>query len=180
MRRAVSSLSRYIATPTVAKYRLFVWLTGSVLADHQLIVFARNDDYSFGILHSRAHELWALRMGTFLGVGNAPRYTPTTCFETFPFPEPDEEQRAELSEAANRLDELRRNWLNPEVANAAELKKRTLTNLYNARPTWLQTAHEKLDLTVFAAYGWSPNLTDEEILKNLLTLNLERSRQEAE
>jgi type II restriction/modification system DNA methylase subunit YeeA len=141
-------------------------------------VFARDDDYFFGVLHSRAHELWALRMGTSLE--DRPRYTLKTCLETFPFPEPDEEQRAEISAAAKRLDELRRNWLNPEGVAEAELKKRTLTNLYNARPTWLQNAHEKLDRAVFAAYGWSSDLSDEEILKNLLALNLERSLQESE
>jgi hypothetical protein len=96
-------------------------------------------------------------MGTSLE--DRPRYTPTTCFETFPFPERDEEQRAEISAAAKRLDELRRNWLNPEGASEAELKKRTLTNLYNARPTWLANAHARLDAAVYAAYGWSADLT---------------------
>ncbi len=146
-----------------------------------MIVFARRDDYFFGVLHSRAHELWALRMGTFLGVGNDPRYTPTTCFETFPLPwppgeEPKGDSRIEaIAEAAHRLDELRRNWLNPEGASEAELKKRTLTNLYNARPTWLENAHGRLDEAVFAAYGWPPDLSDEEVLQNLLALNLNRA-----
>ena len=72
-------------------------------------------------------------------------------------------------------DELRRNWLDPESASEAELKKRPLTNLYNQRPTWLGNAHARLDRAVFAAYGWSPDLSDEEVLQNLLTLNLERS-----
>ena len=115
------------------------------------------------------------------GRGQRPRYTPTTCFETFPLPwppgeEPKGDSRIEaIAEAARRLDELRRNWLNPEGASEAELKKRTLTNLYNARPTWLENAHERLDEAVFAAYGWPPDISDEEILKNLLALNLERS-----
>ncbi len=85
---------------------------------------------------------------------------------------------ASISEAARRLDELRRNWLDPEGASEAELKKRTLTNLYNARPTWLDNAHKKLDAAVFAAYGWSADISDEDILKNLLALNLERFEQE--
>ena len=72
------------------------------------------------------------------------------------------------------MDELRRNWLAPEEASEAELKKRTLTNLYNARPTWLANAHAALDRDVFAAYGWTEGIGDEEILKNLLALNLER------
>jgi hypothetical protein len=80
-----------------------------------------------------------------------------------------------IAEAARRLDELRRNWLDPEGASEAELKKRTLTNLYNARPTWLANAHAALDAAVFEAYGWPQNISDENFLKNLLTLNLERS-----
>jgi len=56
------------------------------------------------------------------------------------------------------------------------LKQRTLTNLYNQRPTWLVQAHQKLDAAVFAAYGWEPGMSDEELLERLLHLNLERSR----
>ena len=52
----------------------------------------------------------------------------------------------------------------------------TLTNLYNARPTWLDLAHKRLDAAVFAVYGWQPDPSDEEILEKLLALNLESSR----
>lgn len=61
----------------------------------------------------------------------------------------------------------------------AELKKRTLTNLYNARPAWLDNAHKGLDLAVAAAYGWedyTPEMADEEILRRLLAMNLDRNR----
>jgi hypothetical protein len=57
----------------------------------------------------------------------------------------------------------------------AKLRKRTLTNLYDARPTWLDLAHRKLDAAVFAAYGWDPGLTDDELLEKLLALNMERA-----
>jgi len=60
--------------------------------------------------------------------------------------------------------------------SAKELQKRTLTNLYNARPTWLDLAHKKLDAAVFAAYGWPADLSDEEILARLLALNLQRAK----
>jgi hypothetical protein len=86
LRRATHGLPRLIATPRNGKHRLFVKLRSLVVADGQLVVIARSDDTTFGILHSRFHELWSLRMGSWLGVGNDPRYTPTTCFETFPFP----------------------------------------------------------------------------------------------
>ena len=58
---------------------------------------------------------------------------------------------------------------------APKLKKRTLTNLYNERPQWLIDAHRILDDAVFAAYGWSPDLSDDDLLAKLLALNLERA-----
>jgi hypothetical protein len=61
---------------------------------------------------------------------------------------------------------------------AASLKKRTLTNLYNQRPAWLDLAHRKLDAAVFAAYGWDAGMSDEELLERLLRLNLERAEKE--
>ncbi len=192
----------------------------SASLDDGAIAIAR-DDTSFGILHSRFHELWSLRMGTFLGVGNDPRYTPSTTFETFPFPEgltPNipaadyaDDPRAQAiaaaaiaaaaAAAAARLNELRENWLNPadlvlrepevvpgyphrtlpkDAEAAQELKKRTLTNLYNARPQWLANAHATLDQAVADAYGWGDEwraapLPDDEILARLFYLNQTRA-----
>ncbi|MGH2486115.1 MAG: type IIL restriction-modification enzyme MmeI, partial [Ktedonobacterales bacterium] len=166
---------RYIATPTVAKYRLFVWLPSETVPDHQIIAIARDDDYTFGVLHSRLHEVWSLRLGTYLGVGNDPRYTPSTTFETFPFPRPTDAQREVIADAARDLDAKRNAWLNPPGADEADLRHRTLTNLYNERPAWLRMAHERLDAAVFAAYGWDPAIDDEEMLTRLLALNLERA-----
>jgi hypothetical protein len=84
-----------------------------------------------------------------------------------------------IGEAAANLDRLRRDWLDPEGASEAELKQRTLTNLCNQRPTWLQNTHAALDRAVWAAYGWDdpdPAAVDEEtILARLLALNLERA-----
>ena len=106
-----------------------------------------------------------------------------------------------IAAAARRLNELREAWLNPpewvdwvitpeeekagfpqrpvaKPGHEADLKRRTLTNLYNARPAWLDLAHQALDKAVAAAYGWpdyTPEMLDEEILRRLLALNLERS-----
>ncbi len=203
MWRALDGLTRFIATPTVAKYRLFVWLESGVCPDHQLIVIARDDDTTFGILHSRFHEAWSLRLGTWLGKGNDPRYTPTTTFETFPFPEgltPDipaadyaaDPHAVAIADAARRLVELRDRWLNPpewvdrvaepvpsyperpvprDDAAANELKARTLTRLYNARPQWLADAHAALDAAVATAYGWDAGVSEDEALRDLMTRN---------
>jgi type II restriction/modification system DNA methylase subunit YeeA len=181
MRKAVSDLEKYIGTPALSKHRLFVWLDGRILPDHQLYIFGRNDDYFFGVLHSQVHELWSLMKGTSLE--DRPRYTPKTPFETFPFPWPpgrepiDDPVVNAIADAAQELVEKRDIWLNPPGLSEIELKKRTLTNLYNQRPTWLDLAHKKLDGAVFSAYAWPEDLTDQDILEQLLALNLQRAKQ---
>ena len=180
MRQAIEGLERYIATSNVSKHRIFAFIDGDVLPDATLIVFARDDDYTFGVLSSRIHTTWALSIGTQLEA--RPRYTPTTCFQTFPFPRPTDEQRAAIAAAAKRLDELRRNWLHPSATDIpgddadvdAEIRRRTLTGLYNANPAWLRNAHAALDAAVAAAYGWDADIDEQEILARLLTLNLQR------
>jgi type II restriction/modification system DNA methylase subunit YeeA len=175
MRAALHSLSRYLATPRLTKHRLFVWLDAEVLPDSQVIAIARDDDYTFGVLHSRVHETWARATGTQLReVESGFRYTPTTCFETFPFPRPTDQQREAIAPAARELVRLRNGWLNPPGLDPAALAVRTLTNLYNERPTWLANAHASLDAAVFAAYGWPAELPDEQILASLLAYNLGR------
>ena len=180
MRDALENLDRFIVTPRVSKHRLFVWLDKRTLPDSATIAVARDDYYTFGVLHSRFHELWALAMGTQLE--SRPRYTPTTCFETFPFPEADDVQRHAIAEVAERLHELREGWLNPAgdggqpALTGTALRQRTLTNLYNERPTWLANIHDALDDAVAAAYGWPADLADEEVLERLLALNYNRAR----
>jgi hypothetical protein len=179
MRLALKPLRRYIVSPRVAKHRLFEFEDIATLPDCQLVVIARSDDYFLGVLHSRPHELWALRMGTSLE--DRPRYTPSSTFETFPFPWPpgqeptDDPRITAIADAARTLTARRDAWLNPPDAPPAELAKRTLTNLYNQRPTWLDTLHRKLDAAVLAAYGWPDTTTDDELLEWLLALNQERS-----
>ena len=205
MWRALGGLPRFIATPRVAKHRLFVWLDARILPDSQVIVVARDDDVTFGILHSRFHEAWSLRLGTSLE--DRPRYTPTTTFETFPFPDGlspdvpaneyvDDPRAVAIAEAARRLAGLRDRWLNPpewvewvdepvpgypkrpvarDEGAARYLKTRTLTNLYNARPQWLDDAHEALDAAVAAAYGWDTGIPEEDVLAELSERNFAAS-----
>jgi len=260
LRASIGDLSRYIATPRVAKHRFFVWIPVIVLPDSRLNCIARADDTTFGILSSRLHEVWSLAQASMHGVGNDPTYNAKSCFETFPFPTgltpadtahqrvetlPDgavipadihiqnsplahieqvqaaiknvsnatpsgavREAATAIAQAAKRLNDLRAHWLNPhewthkvpEVTplgmdkspypdriepkpglseqDFKALQKRTLTNLYNARPAWLTLAHQQLDGAVAAAYGWADyraDLPDEEILQRLLALNLARS-----
>ena len=232
-RRASHNIVRQVFTPRVAKHRVFVWVDSVVFPDSAVVAIARDDDYFFGVLHSKLHEVWSLRMGTWLGKGNDPRYTPTTTFETFPFPWPPGQEdtslpaHAAISAAAAQLHEERDAWLNPanppqsphrdggkstpdESSEGARtlpppdssggsrgVKDRTLTNLYNALAVFrgrdsmktkpaaadfaprLDQLHRELDRAVCAAYGWDSAILDdeEEILRRLLALNLERAAQ---
>ena len=166
---------------------------------------ARDDDTTFGILHSRFHEAWSLRLGTSLE--DRPRYTPTTTFQTFSFPEglspdvpaahyADDPRAIAIAEAARRLVELRDRWLNPPEwaewieepapgyprraaprngAAASELKERTLTKLYNEPPQWLRNAHANLDAAVAQAYGWPADIDRDSALAALHELNMRQS-----
>ena len=175
MRSALKGLARFIATPAVSKHRIFVWMNPTYLCNQGTLVFARDDDYFFGVLQSRIHEAWALELGTALE--DRPRYTPTTSFETFPLPwppgqEPTSDPRyTAIAEASRALVEKRNLWLAGTAPG--DPKPRTLTRLYNERPTWLADCHAKLDAAVAAAYGWPPDLTDAQILEHLLARNLE-------
>lgn len=188
LRRAIEQLSRYIVTPEVSKHRVFTWVSSSVVPDHKLHVVARADDYFFGVLQSKAHEDWTLATCSWIGKGNDPSYNSETTFLTFPFPYPPGTEPTEadspivhaIADAARTLVRLRDAWLNPKDPDSkplpeADLKTRTLTNLYNARPEWLSNAHRTLDHAVFAAYIWPPTLTRDEILARLLALNHQRA-----
>lgn len=227
LRGAIAPLKRFIATSMVSKHRFFVWLPKVQIPENLCVVITRADDTTFGILHSRFHELWSLALCSSLE--DRPRYTPTTCFETFPFPDgltpadtapkndgtvltfdkanpapvtnPEKLVHAQvIAEAAFKLNDYREKWLNPpewvdwvitpeeeaagfpkrpkaKPGQEANLKKRTLTNLYNARPAWLNFVHQALDKAVAAAYGWqdyTAEMPDAEILQRLLKLNLVR------
>jgi type II restriction/modification system DNA methylase subunit YeeA len=221
MRMALMKRQRFLATSMVSKHRLFSWLPSVILPANVVIVFGRDDDYFLGVLQSRIHRVWSSAQGTQLREKESgARYTPTTCFETFPFPECATDEKLEITRLAAELDALRSRWLNPpewtrkdiltfpgsvdgpwaqyvcdvdergigtvryprliskDDAAALQLAKRTLTNLYNEQPTWLDLAHQRLDEAVFAAYGWEPTLSNEDILTRLLALNQERAAAE--
>jgi hypothetical protein len=218
LRRKLIPLPRFLVTTAVSKHRVFSWRKAPILPDHKLYVFTRSDDFILGLLHSRLHEVWSRAQGSQVRERESGfAYTPTSCFETFPFPDVNQAHERRISAAAKSLEEMRNAWLDPpqwvreEVlefpgsvdgpwsrfvrdpdargigtvryprlvardAHVFDLAKRTLTNLYNEPPTWLKLAHQALDAAVFAAYGWDPAMTDEQILSALLELNQERSR----
>jgi len=204
MREALATLPRFVCTPRVAKHRVFVWARPPMLADNAVVVFARSDDTFFGILHSAIHAVWSLRMGTALEDRPRYTSTTSFQTFPFPSglapnvaaADYAQDSRAvRIAESAKRLNQLRENWLNPpELVNwvpdvvpgfpdrivpksdsaERELRKRTLTRLYNARPQWLVNTHAELDEAVAAAYGLPWPLSAQETLDRLFELNQSR------
>lgn len=192
--RAMSrGLLRFISTIETAKHRFFVFLDSSILPDNMLTNFAIDDAFHLGILSCRIHVTWALAAGGHLGIGNDPRYTKTRCFDPFPFPAATPDQAARIRELAESLDAHRK-------ARQAAHPTLTMTGMYNVLAklragealtpkdqeihtqglvSVLKQLHDDLDAAVFAAYGWDPALTDEEILAKVVALNAERAEEES-
>jgi len=155
MRTAVTPLRRYIAGNRVGKRFLYTWQPPDVCPSDLTIVFTFDDDYAIGILMAVAHQTWAhSEMST---LEQRPRYTPTTCFETYPWPTPTPAQRARIGGLAARLITTRQ-----AIASAERIG---LTTLYNAidEGGWRPVAelHRQLDAAVLAAYGWPAALRDD-------------------
>ena len=176
MREALAGLDRYIATSSVSKYRVFGWVDGETLPDHALIVFASDDDYLFGILQSKVHEIWALATGS--QHTSVPRYTHTTCFDTFPIPNPPDALKDQIREAAQNLITTRRDWKQRREAQDNNGPGSSgLSALYGEMPRPLRDRHAELDAAVFAAYGWAEDpatIPEDLVLARLLELNLGR------
>jgi type II restriction/modification system DNA methylase subunit YeeA len=121
---ALGDRSCMIVTPLTSKHRWFVIAPSIRFPDNSVVVVTRDDLTIFGIVSSSYHAAWAERRGNFMGVGNDPRYTPSTTFDTFPFPEgiapnlptatfANEKRAVDIATAANHFNNLRENWLNP-------------------------------------------------------------------
>jgi hypothetical protein len=160
-----------------------------------VVAIGSDDAANLGILSSHIHVVWSLRAGGWLGVGNDPRYSKSRCFDPFPFPDANNIQKQTIRVIAEELDAHRKRVL-------ADHPHLTLTGLYNVleklragtKPDELdendhkifddglvlimKELHDKLDVAVAEAYGWPVDLSDDEILARLVTLNKQRSEEE--
>ncbi|GCL46538.1 DNA methyltransferase [Microcystis aeruginosa] len=170
MRQAISKLSCYFAIPKIAKYIVFSPVDVSILPCEANMVIASDDFYILGILNSKIHRLWVKAQSSTLE--DRTRYTNTTCFETFPFPQtPSRELVEKIRQTAGELHEYR--------SQQMEKKQWGITKLYNQffnePSSQLYQLHQKLDKLVMEAYHFQ---ADDDILEKLLTLNLELAEKE--
>jgi len=168
MRTALAGLDRYIASPAQAKRILFSWVDPVVCPSNLVTVFAFEDDHAMGILSSGAHRAWLA--GGWSSLRTDFRYTPSTVFATFPWPDSSEHDRGAIGAAARDLQAERR--------HACEQLGSGLTEVYNLLEDGgfaaLGSSHRTLDRAVAAAYGWPLDSVadDDEMVRRLLGLNL--------
>ncbi len=193
LRSALSGKPRFLATSAVSKHRTFTWLSSDDLPANTVVAVAVADDFTHGVLNSFFHTAWAGRLGTALE--DRPRYTPSTTFETFPFPEPTPDQREDIEQAARHLETMRAHLKaqrapgrHTDRSKTDSQKTLTLTGIYNLLAEFrqsgvetvigiraLERAHLALDAAVAAAYGWNWPMDEDELLTGLLELNLARA-----
>ncbi|MBI9078240.1 MAG: hypothetical protein JEY79_00685 [Pseudodesulfovibrio sp.] len=190
MRKALSSLQRFIGTTETAKHRTFIFIDANVLPDQKIRVIASDDAYLLGVLSSRVHVTWALAAGGTLE--DRPVYNNTRCFGPFPFPAATPDQKAAIRSIGEDIDTHRKRQqaLYPDL---------TVTQMYNVLEalregrelstserkindkglvSLLKDTHARLDVAVLEAYGWDVTLSADDILSNLVELNLARAEEE--
>jgi hypothetical protein len=193
LRAALDGLGSYLVTASTAKHRLFVRVSAETLWDGSLFAIASDDPYVLGVLSSRCHRAWALAAGGTLE--DRPTWTNGTCFDPFPFPDPEEPGPSEeVRRLARAIEDLRREvrehhpglGLTPlynvveKVRSGAALTAAELEVHDAGLATLLAQLHERLDGAVLRAYGWPADLPDEEVLERLVRLNARRAEEEAE
>ncbi|MEW8375810.1 MAG: DNA methyltransferase [Candidatus Thiodiazotropha sp.] len=201
--RTIKPLERVLVATQTSKYRTFTFLPNGMVYDQKLIVFAVESMAEFCVMHSRFHEEWALFFGSTMK--DDPVYTPSDCFETFPFPS-NAQELSSLKKAANDYYDYRKELMK----SCDEGLTKTFNRFHNPDEhspeiEKLRQLHQTMDQVVSEAYGWNdlelryifapdyeveegklipwryrwPDDLRDEVLARLLGLNKYRHQQEA-
>ena len=180
MRKALADLSTYFVVPRHSKWFIFLPAQPDWLPADSTTVIASDDFYVLGVLTSKVHRLWVTAQSSTLG--ETPRYTHNTCFETFPFPQIDRNTPTKKGfKPLACIEKIRATMqeLHQYRSQEIERKQYGITKLYNEffhePDNQLYKLHAKLDKLVMQAYGFSE---DDDILSKLLELNLELAERE--
>jgi hypothetical protein len=167
LRKAIVDLPRYGVACITGKRIHVIWGEPGIVQSHACVVFAIDDDYTHGVLSSRIHDVWV--RGNSSTLEDRLRYTPSTAFESFPFPSSTKEQTERIATASRKIVVLRQ--------QACEQLGKGLTKVYNLMDDGgfveLKAAHRELDLAVADAYGWDAAMLDDPVrlLDALFDLN---------
>jgi hypothetical protein len=191
-------LSRVLVRSEVSSHHVLAFVEPSIVYSHMLAVFALEGDYDFGLLQSTIHEMWVRRNASTMRTDI--RYSPSDCFENFPFPQrPSAAAKERAAQVGGEYHEYRRQVM----LERQEGLTKTYNRFHNPAETSeaiarLRALHAELDQAILACYGWADlepghgfhqnergqtrytvsDAARREILSRLLTLNLEVAAQE--
>jgi hypothetical protein len=148
MRKSLAGLERYVAGTRHGVELHFCWCESTTMASDATNVFAISDDYSMGVLSSGAHSHWAWAQSST--IREDIRYTPTTAFETFPWPAPDLEQKRAVEDLCRAFVRSRSTLCRERGIGLTKLHHELDEGLQGG----LRQLRQDLDLAVAAAYGW--------------------------
>jgi len=162
LKTAISCLDRVLLISRVGQQAAFTFHATGVVFSESLVVFSFQAYSAFSSLQSRPHEIWARFFGS--SMKDDLRYTPSDCFETFPFPE-NWQNHPVLEAAGKEYYEFRAALM---VRNDEGLTKtyNRFHDPYEKDPEilHLRDLHSAMDRAVLDAYGWSDIKTDCEFL----------------
>ena len=147
-----SDRNRAFCISRVSQHFAFAWVADKIVAAETLVMFVMEKNQSFATIQSRVHEVWARIMAATLE--DRFRYTPSDCFETFPFPHEAELNDA-LGEAGRSYAQFRASLM---IQNDEGLTK-TYNRFHNPNErsreiVELRRLHDVIDNAVIQAYGW--------------------------
>jgi hypothetical protein len=188
----IAKMTRVLVVPLHSKYMICEWEPTEIIYSHALGIIATEADADFAIIQSTFHDNWARFRGSSLR--NDQRYTPSDCFETFPFP----------AHMQHLYDIGERYYLHRQSIMLT--RQEGLTKTYNRFHdpkemaediVQLRALHKEMDKTVAMAYGWDDldlghgfhetkqglrytisEVARREVLGRLLQLNHERYAEE--
>ncbi|HEY9695842.1 MAG TPA: DNA methyltransferase [Trichocoleus sp.] len=150
--RAIAECDRALVCSQTSKYFSFVFLPPNIVFSHKTVVFSLSHFSQFGVMQSRVHELWAIFMGS--SMKDDPVYTPSDCFQTFPFPE-NWETNANLEAIGKQYYEFRAELMVRDNEGLTQTYNRFHDpNEFNPDILKLRQLHEEMDRAALAAYGW--------------------------
>lgn len=167
-RNAARDLGRFIAGTATAKRVFFVWCEPNWRPSNSTNMFALADDYSMGVLTSAVHCEWASKKSSTLE--DRIRYTPSSAFDTFPWPQTTNDQREQIGALARELLAMRSALCAEHAIGLTVLYNRLDDGAFDQ----LRSLHRKLDLAVIAAYGWQPALLADTSERNRQLYELNR------
>ena len=179
--RAIAPLQRCLVCARVSKHLMFAFQPADRVLSEATVVFAYDDWYTFGLLQSWAHQHWVHQPGLASSMKMDLRYTPSTCFATFPFPNASKAKRNVVGTAGEALYNARFAIMQRDRIGMTKVWNRLL-DPDDQEPdiVELRRLRDAMDRAVLDAYGWSDLApTDKDaIVTRLRKLNAQRAAAE--